>query len=121
MDESTLWENDSDWGGFQWIAPDDRDNSVISFRRISRKGQQLLVICNFCPVLREGYRLGVPKAGWYVPVLNSDEEKFGGSGTELLPLRAEKIPSHGQTHSAAFRVPPLSVSIYRYQRTDPRE
>ena len=121
LDESALWENDSDWGGFQWIAPDDRDNSVISFRRISRKGQQLLVICNFCPVLREGYRLGVPKAGWYVPVLNSDEEKFGGSGTELLPLRAEKIPSHGQTHSAAFRVPPLSVSIYRYQRTDPRE
>ena len=121
LDAPALWENDSDWGGFQWIAPDDRDNSVISFRRISRKGQELLVICNFCPVLREGYRLGVPKAGWYVPVLNSDDEKFGGSGTELLPLHVEKLPSHGQAHSAAFRVPPLSVSIYRYQRTDPRK
>ena len=121
LDAPALWENDSDWGGFQWIAPDDRDNSVISFRRISRKGQELLVICNFCPVLREGYRLGVPKAGWYVPVLNSDDERFGGAGTELLPLHAEKIPSHGQAHSAAFRVLPLNVSIYRYQRTDPRK
>ena len=121
LDAPALWENDSDWGGFQWIAPDDCDNSVISFRRISRKGQELLVICNFCPVLREGYRLGVPKAGWYVPVLNSDDERFGGAGTELLPLHAEKLPSHGQAHSAAFRVPPLSVSIYRYQRTDPRK
>ena len=121
LDAPALWENDSDWGGFQWIAPDDCDNSVISFRRISRKGQELLVICNFCPVLREGYRLGVPKAGWYVPVLNSDGERFGGAGTELLPLHAEKLPSHGQAHSAAFRVPPLSVSIYRYQRTDPRK
>ena len=44
-----------------------------------------------------------------------------GAGTELLPLHAEKLPSHGQAHSAAFRVPPLSVSIYRYQRTDPRK
>ena len=116
-----LWENDSDWGGFQWIAPDDRDNSIISFRRLSRKGQEVLVICNFCPVLREGYRLGVPKAGWYVPILNSDDEKFGGAGTALLPLHTEKIPSHGQAYSAAFRVPPLSVTLYRYQRTDPRK
>ena len=119
LDTPALWENDSDWGGFQWIAPDDRDNSVISFRRLSRKGQEVLVICNFCPVLREDYRLGVPKAGWYVPILNSDDEKFGGAGTALSPLHAEKIPSHGQDYSAAFRVLPLSVTLYRYQRTDP--
>ena len=119
LDTPALWENDSDWGGFQWIAPDDRDNSIISFRRLSRKGQEVLVICNFCPVLREGYRLGVPKAGWYVPILNSDDEKFGGAGTALLPLHTEKIPSHGQAYSAAFRVPPLSVTLYRYQRTAP--
>ena len=121
LDTPALWENDSDWGGFQWIAPDDRDNSVISFRRISHKGQEVLVICNFCPVLREGYRLGVPKRGWYVPILNSDDEKFGGAGAALSPLHAEKVPSHGQDYSAAFRVPPLSVTLYRYQRTDPRK
>ena len=119
LDTPALWENDSDWGGFQWIAPDDCDNSVISFRRLSRKGQEVLVICNFCPVLREGYRLGVPKAGWYVPILNSDDEKFGGAGTALSPLHTEQVPSHGQACSAAFRVPPLSVTLYRYQRTAP--
>ena len=121
LDTPALWENDSDWGGFQWIAPDDRDNSVISFRRLSRKGQEVLVICNFCPVLREGYRLGVPKRGWYVPIFNSDDEKFGGAGTALSPLHTEQVPSHGQAYSAAFRVPPLSVTLYRYQRTDPRK
>ena len=119
LDTPALWENDSDWGGFQWIAPDDRDNSIISFRRLSRKGQEVLVICNFCPVLREGYRLGVPKRGWYVPILNSDDEKFGGAGTALSPLHTEQVPSHGQAYSAAFRVPPLSVTLYRYQRTAP--
>ena len=86
---------------------------------MSRKGQEVLVICNFCPVLREGYRLGVPKRGWYVPILNSDDEKFGGAGTALSPLHTEQVPSHGQDYSAAFRVPPLSVTLYRYQRTAP--
>ncbi|MFQ8765449.1 MAG: alpha amylase C-terminal domain-containing protein [Oscillospiraceae bacterium] len=58
-------ENDSDWGGYEWIEPDDRDNSVIAFRRKDRKGRELVVVCNFCPVLREDYRLGLPTVGWY--------------------------------------------------------
>lgn len=52
LDHSSLWNNDSDWNGFRWISADDRDNSVIAFRRIDRRGCELIVICNFCPVTR---------------------------------------------------------------------
>ncbi len=53
LEHRELWENDSDWGGYEWIEPDDRDNSVIAFRRKDRKGRELVVVCNFCPVLRK--------------------------------------------------------------------
>ena len=72
LDHSSLWNNDSDWNGFQWISADDRDNSVIAFRRIDRRGCELIVICNFCPVTRTDYRLGLPKPGEYESVFNSD-------------------------------------------------
>ena len=65
LENRCFWENDSDWDGFRWLSCDDRDNSIIAFRRISRKGQELIAVCNFCPVLRESYRLPLPKAGWY--------------------------------------------------------
>ena len=53
LDHRCLWENDSDWDGFRWLSCDDRDNSIVAFRRISRKGKELIAVCNFCPVLRE--------------------------------------------------------------------
>ena len=115
-----LWEDDSDWGGYEWIEPDDRDNSVIAFRRKDRKGHELVVVCNFCPVLREDYRLGLPKAGWYVPVLNTDDEAFGGYGFTPAIVRTEKKPSHGQAQSGLFRIPPMSVCFYRYKRARPQ-
>ena len=111
-----LWENDSDWGGYEWIEPDDRDRSIIAFRRKSRKGKELIVVCNFCPVLREDYRLGLPKRGWYVPVLNTDDEEFGGYGFTPIPVHTERVPSHNQAQSGLFRIPPMSVCFYRYQR-----
>ena len=111
-----LWENDSDWGGYEWIEPDDRDRSIIAFRRKSRKGKELVVVCNFCPVLREDYRLGLPKRGWYVPVLNTDDEEFGGYGFTPVLVHTERVPSHNQAQSGLFRVPPMSVCFYRYQR-----
>ena len=120
LENRELWEVDTGWDGYEWIEPDDRDRSVIAFRRKDRKGRELVVVCNFCPVLRENYRLGLPKQGWYVPVLNTDDEAFGGYGFAPETVRTEKKPSHGQAQSGLFRVPPMSVCIYRYRRSSPQ-
>ena len=119
LEHLQLWENDSDWDGFQWIDCDDRDRSIVTFRRISRSGKELVVICNFCPVVRERYRVGLPKAGWYVPVLNTDEARFGGYGFMARPQKAEKEPYQKLPYSAEFYLPPMSVTYYRFQRTKP--
>ena len=119
LEHPQLWENDSDWDGFQWINCDDRDRSIVTFRRISRSGKELVVICNFCPVVRERYRVGLPKAGWYVPVLNTDEARFGGYGFMARPQKAEKEPYQKLPYSAEFYLPPMSVTYYRFQRTKP--
>ena len=119
LEHPQLWENDSDWDGFQWIDCDDRDRSIVTFRRISRSGKELVVICNFCPVVRERYRVGLPKAGWYVPVLNTDEARFGGYGFMARPQKAEKELYQKLPYSAEFYLPPMSVTYYRFQRTKP--
>ena len=77
------------------------------------------MICNFCPVVRERYRVGLPKAGWYVPVLNTDEARFGGYGFMARPQKAEKEPYQKLPYSAEFYLPPMSVTYYRFQRTKP--
>ena len=121
LDTPQLWENDSDWDGFQWIDCDDRDRSIVTFRRRSRSGRELVVICNFCPVVRERYRVGLPKAGWYVPALNTDEARFGGYGFMARPQKAEKEPYQNLPYSAEFYIPPMSVTYYRFQRKKPEE
>ena len=119
LEHPQLWENDSDWDGFQWIDCDDRDRSIVTFRRISRSGKELVVICNFCPVVRERYRVGLPKAGGDVPVLNTDEARFGGYGFMARPQKAEKEPYQKLPYSAEFYLPPMSVTYYRFQRAKP--
>ena len=113
LENSPLWSNDGDWNGFQWISTDDRDNSVIAFRRIDRRGRELIVVCNFCPVERQNYRIGLPKAGVYEPVFQSDAVQYGGRGTELSPVTAEKIPMHGLPFSGNLTLAPLSATFYR--------
>lgn len=115
--EKPLWENDRDWNGFRWIQPDDRDNGVVAFRRIDRKGREVLVILNFCPVRRDGYRLGLPKGGWYTPVLNSDAEAYGGTNCPIVPVKAKKEPWGEYAWSADFTIPPLSAVYYKHQKT----
>ncbi len=116
-----FWENDSDWDGFRWLSCDDRDNSVIAFRRRSRKGQELIAVCNFCPVLREDYRLPLPKAGWYRPVLNTDDAKFGGYDFQpaIVHAEKEKQPQGEYAYSGRFRIPPMSVCFYQHTRNNP--
>ena len=113
LDTPAFWQNDSDWNGFRWISCDDRDNSVIAFRRIDDKGHEIVGVLNFCPVKREHYRIGLPKAGAWELVLNSDQKKYGGWGTELPEVVAEKSPWGELQYSAELTLPPLSVLFYK--------
>ena len=112
LTHSALWDNDDSWDGFRWIDPDNRDESVLSYYRTDRKGKKLLVLCNFCPVKREGYRIGVPEKRVWTPALSSDDAGYGGSGTALSPVAAEAVPMHGFPWSAEFTLPPLSTVFF---------
>ncbi len=107
-----LW-NDGGWDGFSWVKVDDRDNSVFAFRRISKKGEELLFLFNFCPVLREQYPIGLPEACRLTPILSSDDTAYGGRGTPLLAVKTEKKPFDGQPHRATLTLPPLSAVVYK--------
>ena len=115
LEHPALWHNDTDWQGFQWISCDDWQQSVISFRRIDEKGGEIIVVCNFCPVARTDYKIGVPKAGSYVPVLSSDDAKYGGSGAGLTAVRAKKAELHGLPYSVSLTLPPMSTVFYEHK------
>ena len=121
LDHRCLWENDSDWDGFRWLSCDDRDNSIVAFRRISRKGKELIAVCNFCPVLREDYSLPLPKAGWYKPILNTDDAAFGGFDFQPAPVHAVRKAQGEYAYSGTFRVPPMSVCFYQHVRGNPEK
>lgn len=112
LEHDQLWSNDLSWDGYQWIQPDDGDNSILAFRRIGRKGKELIAVCNFTPVTRENYRLGVPKAGTYAPLFCSDEEKYGGTGSIPSPVVSEPVPFREYTDSCLFHIPPMSVTFF---------
>jgi 1,4-alpha-glucan branching enzyme len=113
--EPALFELDCDEAGFEWIEPDDREASVLSFlRRGRRHGSVLLVVLNFTPVVRYPYRLGVPWGGRWVEVLNSDGAEYGGSGQgNLGGVVAEPEPWHGREWSLPLRLPPLAALFLR--------
>ncbi len=106
-----LWQEDCDWKGFQWISCDDRDNSVIAFyRNGTQKGERTYVVCNFTPVVRYDYRIGVPVPGTYAEVFNSDATEYGGSGvSNTQALHTDNIPMHGQPQSLSLTLPPLAT------------
>jgi len=113
LNNSQLWEIDYSWEGFKWISNDDNSQSIISFRRINKAGDEIIAVCNFVPVDRTDYRIGVPKAGSYKMVFSSDDERFGGK-TELkrAGIKAEKIAMHGCDYSVSLNIPAMSVSYY---------
>ncbi len=111
--DSCLWNNDTDQEGFRWISMDDCDNSVLAFRRIDRRNREIIAVCNFCPVTREHYCLGLPRLGEYEPVLSSDDIRYGGTGTAIPTVLAERKPLHGLPYSGEFTLPPLSTTYYK--------
>jgi len=112
LENKPMWENDTDWQGFKWISLDDRDQSVISFIRRDDDGNEVVVVCNFCPVERRGYRIGVPHKGEYRPVFSSDSLKYGGGGTRLRKIKTKDIEMHGFEQSVSITLPPLSTVYY---------
>ena len=112
-DTPALWQVDYSWEGFQWIVPDDSKQSVIAFLRRDAAGKMLLVVCNFNPVLRQGYQMGVPNPGSYKEILNSDDKKYGGSGVTNGTVKAEKGEMHGFEQHISLTLPPLSTVYFQ--------
>jgi 1,4-alpha-glucan branching enzyme len=115
-EEPALWEQDNSWQGFQWIDCNDADHSVITFMRRSAGGQAIIVVCNFTPVVRHGYRIGVPQAGSYKELINSDYSLFGGSGQANGALQTENVPWHGREYSVVMTLPPLATVFLKLGR-----
>jgi len=119
-DTPALFERDCEVGGFEWLDVDDKENSVIAFARWPRDGKECVVcICNFTPVVRRDYRLGVPCPGTYREILNTDSTYYWGSNvgtSELAALNAEAHPAHGRGQSLCLTLPPLSTVYLKWHR-----
>ncbi|MBZ0300635.1 MAG: 1,4-alpha-glucan branching protein GlgB, partial [Anaerolineae bacterium] len=109
QEQPALYEQDFTDAGFRWIEPNDGDNSVLSYLRFARNASDfLVVVCNFTPVTRTAYRIGVPEAGVYQELLNSDSEFYGGHNVgNMGDIVAEDSPSHGYPQSLRLTLPPL--------------
>ncbi len=117
-DEPALHERDTDPHGFEWVDCNDADQSIVSFlRRGADPNEALLFVCNFTPVPRHGYRVGVPWAGEWREVLNGDAAVYGGSGMgNLGAVQSEAVAWHGHDQSLRVVAPPLAVVVLRARR-----
>jgi 1,4-alpha-glucan branching enzyme len=115
--EPALHEVDFNWQGFEWIDANDADNSVFAFARHGKKPKDLLiVILNATPVVREGYRIGVPQPGFYSEILNTDAASYGGSNVgNLGGQEASNQPSQGRANSLCLTLPPLAAIFLKWQ------
>ena len=112
--EPALHEVDFDGAGFEWIDCNDSDNSVVSFIRRSASGEIVVALLNFTPVPRDGYRIGVPSAGAYHELINSDAEAYaGGNLGNAGVVVTEPIPSHGHDQSLRLNLPPLACLLLK--------
>ena len=121
LEHSPLWQIEDSWEGFQWLVPDDNQQNIIIFRRMDEMQKSIMVVCNFCPVARYDYVAGVPAAGRYKEVFNSDAKEFGGSGLTNGTVRTRKKPSHGYDHSVSLTIPPLSTMYLEFTPAAPRK
>jgi len=115
--EPALHEIDFNWQGFEWIDANDADNSIFAFLRRGKSSDDLLVvILNGTPVVREGYRIGVPQAGFYEEILNTDAETYGGTNVgNLGGQHATDHPAQGRLHSLCLRLPPLAAVFLKWK------
>jgi len=110
-EQAALHQLDTDPAGFEWVDCNDTAASVISLLRKGRApGDEVLIVCNFTPVPRLGYRIGVPSGGFWRELLNSDAQEYFGSGMgNMGGVHAEPHPAHGRPFSVSLTLPPLSA------------
>lgn len=113
--DPAFWLKDDDWHGFEWIDCHDYSQSTLSFLRKSGDDQLTIVVCNFTPVVRYDFRVGVPKAGRYREVLNSDLPQYGGSNLYNPVKTAEEIAWHNRDYSISITIPPLATIYIRFE------
>ncbi|MCX4748321.1 1,4-alpha-glucan branching protein GlgB [Kitasatospora sp. NBC_01287] len=110
QDYPPLWQLDSDPAGFRWLDADAARDNVYSYLRRDTAGRALASVSNLCPEVRTGYRIGLPAGGWWHPVLDTDEPRFGGAGAgRREPYLAEEVPWQGQPFSVGLTLPALST------------
>ena len=118
-DNSCMYQVDFTWEGFQWIHHDDYQHSVIAFRRIDKDGNNIIVVCNFQPMYREDYAIGVPEYGVYAEVFNSDDEQWGGTGkSNGTNIHAVEEEMHGLEQSIHINLPPMSALYLKCVSTE---
>ena len=108
-----LWEQDTDWRGFEWISHEDNRNNIIAFRRVAKDGSDIVVVVNFSPEEQQEYRIGVPITGTYEEIFTSDKTEFGGSGMANGKLKTENKPMHGQEQSIVLKIPRFGVLFFK--------
>ena len=115
-----LYQVDDGWDGFQWIAANDRDNSVTAFLRTDREGKAVLCVTNFTPTFHPVYRIGLPVDGTLTEIFNTDRAEYGGSNQyNAWPCRAEKEPWNEFPYATDICVPPLAAVYFRYDKALP--
>jgi 1,4-alpha-glucan branching enzyme len=121
-DEPALWEVDFSHEGFVWIEPNDAANNVIAFMRMSKDAERKVVcVANLSPLAREGYRLGLPDAGSWTELLNTDSAYYGGTGVgNMGVVEAEDVSWHDQPYSAVVTLPPLGMVWLRAAAAEER-
>ncbi|MBR0596518.1 1,4-alpha-glucan branching protein GlgB [Sinanaerobacter chloroacetimidivorans] len=110
---SPFWELDDSWDGFRWIQPDEAENNILAFRRIDKKGRDITVICNFAPVKREKYRVGVSRKGRYQLLFDSGDIQYGGDHKLKKTIMSEEIENNGYKYSIEVDLPGLSTVYWR--------
>ncbi|MBQ4256406.1 MAG: alpha amylase C-terminal domain-containing protein, partial [Oscillospiraceae bacterium] len=119
LENTPMWHNDDSWEGFKWISAYDYTQSIIAFRRIDttdpENPQEIIIICNFVPVTRFDYKIGVPYEGTYEQVFSTDDLKYGGSGEiDNGRIKSREEAMHGCDHSISVDIPGLSAIYLKY-------
>ena len=116
---SPLWEIDYSWEGFNWIVSDDNTNSVIAFVRSDKEDEKIISVCNFTPVLRKNYKIGVPESDGYELVFNSDAKKFGGTGEKIKKTyKTIDGEMHGYKQYIELTLPPMTTLYFKQKKTE---
>ena len=114
--EPALWQQDDTYEGFEWIDFHDADNSVVSFMRKSREGEVIVFVVNATPIVRHDYRLGVPRAGFYREIINTDADTYGGGNVgNYGGVQSESLSWMAREHSILIHLPPLATVGFKLE------